>query len=103
MTLKRDKLEVGLRILLVACFCLIFHSCSIVSMAGRQPKVLQLESLENHEAKVVALTDWTARARISVRTSEDSFSADLIWTQIGEAYNLRLSGPFGRGALTIRG
>jgi outer membrane lipoprotein LolB len=35
--------------------------------------------------------------------SEDSFSADLIWTQIGAAYNLRLSGPFGSGALTIRG
>ena len=103
MTLKLDRLEVGLRILLIACSCMILHSCSIISSADRQPKVLQLKSTENHEAKVVALADWTARARISVQTSEDSFSADLIWTQIGAAYNLRLSGPFGSGALTIRG
>ena len=103
MTLKLDKLEVWLRVILVACSCLILYSCSIIGGADRQPTVLQLKSSANHEAKVVTLTDWTARARISVQTSEDSFSADLNWTQIGTAYNLRLSGPFGSGALTIRG
>ena len=103
MTLTLTRLEVALRILLVTCFCLILHSCSIIGNSDRQPKVLQLKSIENHEAKIGALTHWTARARISVQTSEDSFSADLIWTQIGAAYNLRLSGPFGSGALTIRG
>jgi outer membrane lipoprotein LolB len=103
MTLKLTKLEVTLRILLVACSCLILHSCSIISNNDQQPKVLQLKSVEDHEAKIAALTHWTARARISVQTSEDSLSADLIWTQIGAAYNLRLSGPFGSGALTIRG
>ena len=103
MTLKLDKLEVWLRVILVACSCLILYSCSIIGGADRQPTVLQLKSSANHEAKVVTLTDWTARARISVQMSEESFSADLIWTQIGPAYNLRLSGPFGSGALTIRG
>jgi hypothetical protein len=72
MTLKLDRLEVGLRILLITCSCMILHSCSIISSTDRQPKILQLKSAENHEAKVAALVDWTARARISVQTSEDS-------------------------------
>lgn len=103
MTCSCDKRSYGLRIFLVIFLCLGLHSCSILSGVERQVKTSPILAVESHEQQIVTLGSWTVRARISVKTPVDSFSGDLRWSQIGNAYNVRLSGPFGSGALTIRG
>jgi len=103
MTFRLNRLRFGLRVCLVACSCWVLHSCSMLSNVGRQVDTSPLPVVQSHEKNIMVLTDWTARLRISIKTSVDSFSADLSWHQIGDAYNVRMSGPFGRGALTIRG
>ncbi|MFN2309730.1 MAG: lipoprotein insertase outer membrane protein LolB [Gammaproteobacteria bacterium] len=48
-------------------------------------------------------TDWELRGRIAVRTEADGWHASFTWRQIGETFQLDLSGPLGQGALRLRG
>jgi outer membrane lipoprotein LolB len=47
--------------------------------------------------------DWTAFGKLALRSQTDAWSATLHWRQTGERYRIRLSGPFGAGALQIEG
>ena len=48
---------------------------------------------------------WEAIGKIAARTddSEESWKANLHWRQDREDFRLRLSGPFGQGAVQVRG
>ena len=41
--------------------------------------------------------------KLGLRSATDSFTATLQWRQVGDDYRIRLSGPFGAGALQIEG
>ena len=56
-----------------------------------------------HRASVAALTDWHIRGRVAVRRDGDGWSADFDWRQTGDSYRIRMRGPFGRGAVELRG
>jgi outer membrane lipoprotein LolB len=47
--------------------------------------------------------NWTAFGKLALRSQTDSWSATLQWRQRGDDYRLRLSGPFGAGAVQIEG
>jgi outer membrane lipoprotein LolB len=49
------------------------------------------------------LAQWTVKGRVGIRTEQQAESASLFWRQQGESYNIRLSGPFGAGAMIIDG
>ncbi|ROS05777.1 outer membrane lipoprotein LolB [Sinobacterium caligoides] len=49
------------------------------------------------------LNDWTLRGRLGIRTADNAESASLYWRQTGEAYKIKLSGPFGAGSIAIDG
>ena len=46
---------------------------------------------------------WRAIGKIALRAGEDRLSASLDWRQVRERFRLRLSGPFGGGALQVEG
>ncbi len=58
---------------------------------------------EVHQQALSALHTWQARGRIAVRTDEDGGRADFDWKQTDATYRIRLRGPFGQGAVELKG
>jgi outer membrane lipoprotein LolB len=56
-----------------------------------------------HRAALEALRDWQVRGRVALRTEDEGWSANFDWQQRGENYRIRLRGPFGQGAVELRG
>ena len=46
---------------------------------------------------------WRALGKLAARTGDGNWSASLDWRQADEDFRLRLSGPFGQGALQVEG
>ncbi|WJW75947.1 lipoprotein insertase outer membrane protein LolB [Thiohalobacter sp. IOR34] len=46
---------------------------------------------------------WQLEGRIALTAGEQGWHAGLLWRQDRERYRLRLSGPFGQGALLLEG
>lgn len=58
---------------------------------------------ERVAAQLARLERFTVHGRVAVATAEGGFSASMYWEQDGARYRLRLSGPFGRGAVEVAG
>ncbi|MFQ5642150.1 MAG: lipoprotein insertase outer membrane protein LolB [Thiogranum sp.] len=56
-----------------------------------------------HRATLEALHDWQVRGRVALRTEDEGWSAAFDWQQRGDDYRIRLRGPFGQGAVELRG
>jgi outer membrane lipoprotein LolB len=56
-----------------------------------------------HRAELQRLTHWQVQGRAAVRAGEQGWTAHFDWQQNGEAYRIRLRGPFGQGAVELRG
>ena len=49
------------------------------------------------------MDSWSMFGRLAMRSDTESFTAHIQWRQTGDAYRVRLSGPFGAGTLQIEG
>jgi outer membrane lipoprotein LolB len=49
-----------------------------------------------------ALENWRAEGRVGVATASDGFNASVEWSQEGQDSSVRLAGPMGAGALTMK-
>ena len=58
---------------------------------------------ERHRAWLESLATWRASGRVAGSSGDEGWSAGLRWRQEGERYRIQLSGPFGQGAVRIRG
>lgn len=58
---------------------------------------------QQHKSKIAELTTWQIDGKVGIRSSKDSGSATLFWLQQLDYYDIRLSGPLGRGATRIIG
>ena len=56
-----------------------------------------------HKATVTPISQWTLQGKLGIRSPNDSGSGTLLWLQTPDAYDIRLSGPLGRGATRIQG
>jgi outer membrane lipoprotein LolB len=56
-----------------------------------------------HKAKVAALDGWQISGKVGIRAPKDSGSGTLFWLQRQDYYDIRLSGPLGRGAARLTG
>ncbi len=55
-----------------------------------------------HQA-LLAMDAWQAHGRIAVRAGNEGWSAGFDWQQAGKDYRIQLRGPFGQGALELKG
>jgi len=87
-----------LRNLLVPCLMLLLAGC-----AGLGPR----ESVEGsgnpqdwamHKEQVSEIDGWQISGKIGIRAPQESGSGTLFWLQRQEYFDIRLSGPLGRGA-----
>lgn len=56
-----------------------------------------------HKQQVAALDGWQIAGKVGIRAPKDSGSGTLFWLQRRDYYDIRLSGPLGRGAARLTG
>ena len=54
-------------------------------------------------AKLLDQQQWNVFGKLALRSNDEGWTASLQWRQTGEAYRIRLTGPFGGGGLQIEG
>ena len=58
---------------------------------------------QTHRKAVTPFDSWTLQGKLGVRAPNESGSGTLLWLQQQDNYDIRLSGPLGRGATRIQG
>ncbi|WP_460120912.1 lipoprotein insertase outer membrane protein LolB [Pseudomonas sp. S2_C03] len=56
-----------------------------------------------HKAQLAGIDGWQINGKIGIRAPKDSGSGTLFWLQRQDYYDIRLSGPLGRGAARLTG
>lgn len=56
-----------------------------------------------HKTRTVALDGWQISGKVGIRAPKDSGSGTLFWLQRQDYFDIRLSGPLGRGAARLTG
>ena len=56
-----------------------------------------------HKQQLTGLDGWQINGKIGIRSPKDSGSGTLFWLQRQDYYDIRLSGPLGRGAARLTG
>lgn len=95
MTRPRTLAVLGLALLVGACSNL--HQRETLELGG-DPAAWQA-----HRQSVEPIEDWTLQGKLGLRSVRESGSGTLYWEQRQDAYDIRLSGPLGRGATRISG
>lgn len=57
----------------------------------------------SHKTAVAAIDGWQISGKVGIRAPRDSGSGVLFWLQRRDYYDIRLSGPLGRGATRLTG
>jgi outer membrane lipoprotein LolB len=60
-------------------------------------------SWKSHKQQVGSLDAWQISGKVGIRAPKDSGSGTLFWLQRQDYYDIRLSGPLGRGAARLTG
>ncbi|MEE4751025.1 lipoprotein insertase outer membrane protein LolB [Pseudomonas alliivorans] len=56
-----------------------------------------------HKQQLSSLDGWQINGKVGIRAPKDSGSGTLFWLQRQDYYDIRLSGPLGRGAARLTG
>lgn len=82
---------------LVACLAitLVLAGCASV------PRLPEAMDWAERRATLQALSAWRMSGRVAVAVGGEGASAGLEWTEAGGVSDVRLSGPFGAGALRV--
>ena len=61
------------------------------------------QSWQAHKQQISGLDAWQINGKVGIRAPKDSGSGTLFWLQRQDYYDIRLSGPLGRGAARLTG
>lgn len=61
------------------------------------------QSWQAHKQRISGLDAWQINGKVGIRAPKDSGSGTLFWLQRQDYYDIRLSGPLGRGAARLTG
>ncbi|MEH6565604.1 MAG: lipoprotein insertase outer membrane protein LolB [Halopseudomonas sp.] len=95
MPLLRNTIFVLLALSLTACSSL--HQRETLELGG------DAKAWQAHRKQVEPVTSWELQGKLGVRAPGESGSGTLFWLQRNAYYDIRLSGPLGRGATRIQG
>lgn len=95
MSVLRLPLLLCLLLTLTACGSL--HQRETIEFGGDQ------NAWKAHRAQLEPLDRWILQGKIGIRSPQESGSGTLFWLQQARYYDIRLSGPLGRGATRIQG
>ncbi|MFA5677397.1 MAG: lipoprotein insertase outer membrane protein LolB [Pseudomonas sp.] len=92
-----------LRNLLVLTLTLVLGACSNLHHRETLEFGGDTAAWQAHRKLVTPLDSWTLQGKLGVRAPSESGSGTLYWLQHQDEYDIRLSGPLGRGATRILG
>lgn len=58
---------------------------------------------QQHRQQVAQIDGWQISGKVGIRAPQSSGSGTLFWLQRGDYFDIRLSGPLGRGAARLTG
>jgi outer membrane lipoprotein LolB len=61
------------------------------------------QSWQAHKQRVSLVDAWQINGKVGIRAPQDSGSGTLFWLQRQDYFDIRLSGPLGRGAARLTG
>lgn len=93
--LVRQLLVFSLIALLAGCAGLTSHE----ALEGEGSPALW----QSHKQQIGSLDAWQISGKVGIRAPQDSGSGTLFWLQRQDYYDIRLSGPLGRGAARLTG
>lgn len=82
--------------LFIALLVVILPGCSVTPPVGNGQGYALIS-----KAHLQKLQDWSLEGRISITSSADSWSANVVWHRNSGADTIALSGPFGQGAVVV--
>jgi outer membrane lipoprotein LolB len=71
----------------------------LMGVMGADPQA----SWQAHLQWLESIEEWRTSGRVAVQVPDDGWSASLRWRQKAQDYQIRLSGPFGQGAVRVDG
>lgn len=92
-----------MRNLLLPLFALLLAGCAGISPQESMVGPGNAEDWQTHKAQVNRIDGWQISGKIGIRAPQDSGSGTLFWLQRQEYFDIRLSGPLGRGATRLTG
>lgn len=95
MIIVRPLLLLALLLTLTACSNL--HQRETLEFGG------DAAAWNAHRKTVDPLDSWTLQGKLGVKAPSESGSGTVLWLQQRDYYDIRLSGPLGRGATRIQG
>ena len=79
---------------------LVFTGCAIQRTIPNDARALVWEE---NKLKLEQIYSWNLSGRIAIQLEKESSSASLSWKQSGQDYVIRITAPFGRGTMELRG
>jgi len=93
-----------MRALALASMALLgLSGCTQVSLKSDARSDLTVRDWPERQAQLNAIKHWDVSGRIAMQTTDDAWSASMNWKQIDQDYDIRLYGPLGGKALSIKG
>lgn len=86
---------------LTVLLALILSACTLSPPVEIDAELLKRWQI--HQQQLNQLHRWELRASMVANSKDDGWSARIHWQQQGDAYQLRLHGPMGQGALRLSG
>lgn len=76
---------------------------AVLSACSTLQQPTQSAATINRLANNHNIQQWSVRGKVGLRNDKKAHSAYLNWSQCGEAFDIRLSGPLGQGAAHLMG
>ena len=87
----------------------LFIVILLLTACAQQPKrptvsdAVDAKKWTQHAKSLEKISRWQLQGRIGIRSPDRALSASIVWQQHQESFDIRLSGPFGQGALQLNG
>lgn len=92
-----------LRLTSLTILFLFLTGCGLFTTKKQPNAPLTKLNWQAQQEKLAKLQTWELNGKIGMKIGKDSGSATLFWLQQFDYYDIRLSGPLGRGATRIIG
>lgn len=85
------------------CALVFISACSNLSKTPQPTGLGSEKDWLIHQQHTRTLEDWQISGKIAIRTTEQSGSATLNWTQQQQHFDIHVSGPLGQGSMRLVG
>ena len=92
-----------MRKLLISTFTLLLAGCAGLGPQESVEGPGNAEDWKAHKAHISEIDGWQISGKIGIQAPQDSGSGTLFWLQRQGYFDIRLSGPLGRGATRLTG